>query len=269
MRTFNDKTAPHQLAFEAFGTELRVGTNDRELLDRIEVMVPRGWRRRPRSSKQPLLGLLDEGNDVYSVYRTDGVCIHDAPGREYALTMLDSQIQGNIALDATDFVFVHAGAVADGGRAIVIPALSFSGKTTLVRALVEAGAVYYSDEFAVLDESGRVHPYTKRLSIRRPHQGVDDYPVEQLGGVAGVEPLPIGLVIATHFRPGADWEPRQLSPGAGALEMLKNAVPAQDRPQQTLRVLKKALAGAAILEGERGEADELARVLLDTLRAAA
>ena len=85
-------------------------------------------------------------------------CIHDAPGREYALTMLESQIQGHIALDATEFVFIHAGVVADGGRAIVIPGLSFSGKTTLVRALVEAGAVYYSDEFAALDENGRVLP---------------------------------------------------------------------------------------------------------------
>jgi hypothetical protein len=269
MQTFDDKTAPYQLAFEAYGMQLRICTNSRELLDHVELILPPGWLRRPRSSKQDRLGLLDEGNGIYSIYRPDGACIHDAPGREYALTMLESQIQGHIALDATGFVFIHAGVVADGGRAIVIPGPSFSGKTTLVRALVDAGAVYYSDEFAALDETGRVLPYAKRLTVRHPHEGTDDYSVEQLGGVAGVEPLRMGLMIATHFRPGAEWQPRQLTPGAGALAMLEHAVPAQARPEQTLRVLKRALQGAVILEGERGEANDVARVLLDTLRAAA
>ena len=53
----------------------------------------------------------------------------------------------------------------------MIPGSSFSGKTTLVRALVDAGAVYYSDEFAALDETGRVFRYAKWLSVRRPNQG--------------------------------------------------------------------------------------------------
>jgi hypothetical protein len=283
MQTFDDKTAPYQLAFEAYGMQLRICTNSRELLDHVELILPPGWLRRPRSSKQGRLGLLDEGNGIYSIYRSDGACIHDAPGREYALTMLETQIEGHIALDATEFVFIHAGVVADGGRAIVIPGPSFSGKTTLVRALVDSGAVYYSDEFAALDETGRVLPYAKRLTVRRPHEGADgphkgadgphegagDYSIEQLGGVTGVERLPMGLVIATRFRPGAEWQPRELTPGAGALAMLEHAVPAQARPEQTLRVLKRALQDAVILEGERGEANDVARVLLDTLRAAA
>ena len=48
-------------------------------------------------------------------------------------------------------VFVHAGVVAIDGGAVLIPGKSFSGKTTLTRALVEQGGVYYSDEFAVID----------------------------------------------------------------------------------------------------------------------
>jgi hypothetical protein len=263
MQAFNDKIAPYQLPFEMFGTELRVCTNTPELLERIELMLPLGWRSRPRSPKQVRLGLLAEDNDIYSVYRPDGMCIHDAPGREYALTMLDSQIQGHIALEAPDFTFIHAGVVADGHRALVMPGLSFSGKTTLVRAMVAAGAVYYSDE------TGRVHPYSKRLSIRRDGGGVDDYRVEELGGVAGLEPLPMGLMIATRYRPGAQWQPSELSAGAAALAMLEHAVPAQTRPEQTMRVLKKAAEGAVALQGERGEADALAEVLLESLRAMA
>src|SRR3954447_14642094 len=223
MQTFNDKTAPYQLPFEAFGRHVRICTNRPELLESIEQILPPGWRRRPRSSNQERLGFLHEGDDHYSVYRADAACIHDAPGKDYGLYMLETTLQTHIALEAKDFVFIHAGVVADGNRAIVIPGRSFSGKTTLVHALVDAGAVYYSDEFAVLDEAGRVLPYSKRLSIRRPHEGADDYPVEELGGVAGVEPLAIGLVIATRFISGAEWQPRQLSRGEGALVVLENA----------------------------------------------
>jgi hypothetical protein len=183
--------------------------------------------------------------------------------------MMDAQIQGYVALEAPDYIFIHAGVVADGDRAIVMPGMSFAGKTTLVRALVDAGATYYSDEFAVLDANGRVLPYPKPLSIRNDPRPTIDYPVEELGGVAGVDPLPVKTVIVTRYRPGAAWEPREVTGGAAALLLLEHAVPAQTRPEQTLRHIKQVIARATVLEGERGDADELAQVLLETLRAAA
>ena len=63
-------------------------------------------------------------------------------------------------------IFIHAGVVAQDGVAIALPGVSFAGKTTLVSALVRAGAVYYSDEFAVIDKRGVVNPYPKALSVR-------------------------------------------------------------------------------------------------------
>ena len=268
MQEFTDKTAPHQIPFKAFGVEVRLCTNSAELLERVQSMLPPGWERRPRSSSQIRLGLLEEDNDIYSIYR-DAVCTHDAPGGEYALMMLEMQLSSLIAIEAEDFVAVHAGVVADGDRAIVIPGMSFSGKTTLVRALVEAGAVYYSDEYAMFDEEGRVHPYARLLSFRPPDGRPVELNVEELGGVVGTEPLPVGMVLATRYRPGAEWEPNQLSAGAGVLALLEQAIPAESRPEQTLRVLRKAVEGAVVLESARGEADELAGVLLETLRAAA
>ena len=35
-------------------------------------------------------------------------------------------------------------------------------------ALIEAGAVYYSDEFAVVDPDGWVYPYPQPLGLRSP-----------------------------------------------------------------------------------------------------
>lgn len=269
MQTFNDKAAPYQLAFEAYGMELRLCTSERELLDEVELMMPPVWSRRPRSSSQHTLGLINEGDDIYSVYH-DGVCIHDAPGRRYALMMMEAQVQGHVALKAPNFIFLHAGVVGDGDRAIVIPGLSFSGKTTLVRALVEAGALYYSDEYAVLDEAGRVHPYPKRLSLRTSEGAAHaETHVEELGGKPGEHPLPIGLAVVARYRPGGEWRPRRLAGGAGALALFEHAVPAQERPEQALRYVRRAAERAVVLEGERGEADEFAHILLDTMRAAA
>jgi len=230
---------------------------------RIEPLLPPGWQRRPRSSRQIRVGLLEEDNDVYSIY-SDGICTHDSPGKEYALMMMEAQIQAHFALDAPGLIFVHAGAVADGDRAILIPGLSFSGKTTLVRALVQAGAVYYSDEYAVLDETGRVRPYARPLSFRPPEGRPVNLRVEEMGGIAGTEPLPVGMVIVTRYRPGAEWQPQRLTPGEAA-----HTVPAQTRPEQAMRALGKAADGAVALQGERGEADEFAAMVLEALRAAA
>ena len=60
MREFTDRTAPHQLAFSAFGMQIRICTNAAQLLPEIEALIPPGWQRRPRSSAQQRLGLLDE-----------------------------------------------------------------------------------------------------------------------------------------------------------------------------------------------------------------
>ena len=72
-------------------------------------------------------------------------------------------MHGCVAFRAPDQIFLHAGAVAYLGRMIVLPAAALTGKSTLVAALVRAGATYYSDQFAVVDEQGRVHPYATPL----------------------------------------------------------------------------------------------------------
>lgn len=269
MQEFSEKNAPHQLPFEAYGVEMRICTNSAELLKRVLELIPAGWHRRTRSESQYRIALMAEADDMYAIYNPQGICVHDSHGEEYALLTLETHIQGYLSYEATDYVFVHAGVVADGERAIVMPGLSFAGKTTLVRALVESGAVYYSDEFAVLDESGLVHPYAKPLAIRAFQKPTVNYPVGEFGGVAGEGPLRVGMVLATRYQSGAEWSPRELSTGAGVLAVLEHTVPAQSRPDQSLRVLKRALGGAVILQGERGEADDLAGELLETFRAAA
>jgi hypothetical protein len=147
------------------------------------------------------------------------------------------------------------------GRALLLPGRSFSGKSTLVAALLRAGARYYSDEFAVLDPEGRVHPFAKPLSLRRPG-GVDETPPEALGSRPGKRPLPIGLIAFSRYREGARWRTRPLSPGRAALELLRHTGPARRRPADALRCLSRVVASAPAFSAVRGEASDVAPALL-------
>jgi hypothetical protein len=174
-----------------------------------------------------------------------------------------------VAVLAPEHVFVHAGVVAHGGGALILPGRSLAGKSTLVAALVAHGATYLSDEYAVLDDDGAVHPYPKPLSLRiDPGSLVQwDAPVEHFGGVAADRAFRTAIIAVTTYEPGAQWEPVQKTPADGALALLSNAVPARHRPAQTLAAVRRASADATVLEGPRGEAIETASVLLDALGA--
>jgi hypothetical protein len=262
MLQFTDETAPHQLAFDAFGVKLRVCANSPELLERAEPFLPPGWRPCPAQPDQYPLGILEEKGNGFLVFKGD-TCISEGHGLEYSLTMLEGQIRGHVAVLAPDRTFIHAGAVEHEGRAIVFPGYSFAGKTTLTEAFVRAGATYYSDEFAVLDSDGLVHPYPKPLSIRVGDESLQaDHPVESINGVAGVEAIPLGMVIVTYYKPGTEWAPRELPPGEAALALLSHTVTARTRPDQAIRAISRAVENAVTLEGERGEAAELVDELL-------
>jgi hypothetical protein len=129
---------------------------------------------------------------------------------------------------------------------------------------VKAGATYYSDEFAVLDSQGLVHPFHKPLSLREPGDGgkQTNLAVEEIGGRAASDPLPVGLVLASEYKAGSHWRPRQLSPGEGILVLLANTVPARRSPERVLDTLGRVVAAAPVLKSKRGEATETARRIL-------
>src|SRR3954471_381460 len=257
----NGDTA-RSIAFEAFGVRISVSADPGELLDRVAALLPPGSRSCPPAAVEKSCGIRADGDGSYRCTWADAP-LAVGVDLEFALLLLDNQIRISVGLLAPDRIFVHAGVVAHGGRAIVLPGLSFAGKTTLVVALLGAGAIYYSDEFAVLDERGLVHPYAKSLSIRDRERAQSDHDVESFGGIAGAEPLRIGAVVFTKYRAGAEWEPTRLSPARGALAMLEHTLPVLERSEESIRAIRRAIDGALLLEGDRGEAGATAQQLLD------
>jgi hypothetical protein len=253
----------------AYGVRIGIRVSDAQALAAVRQLLPPGWEEAKSPVVDHLYSLIAGGEE-----RRQGIrrfhLLYSGPTRlardldlAPVLEVLDSDLQLHIAEWARGSVFVHAGVVGWRGKAIVIPGKSYSGKTTLVAALVRAGAVYYSDEYAVIDPVGRVHPYLKPLSIRQEQgQRPRKCTAEELGGAAGAVPLPVGTALVSKYEPGAIWRPRSISPGQGLLALLAHSVPARRQPQRTVRTLRKALTGARILRGIRGEADELVDELL-------
>lgn len=249
--------------------------SDPSALDNVRALLPPGWRHSPRVEVDVLYSLHTggagngRGTRHFNLLYRNSALLARSLRPEDVYDFLESDLRLYVAERATSRVFVHAGVVGWKGRAILIPGRSFTGKTTLVAELVRASAEYYSDEYAVLDERGLVHPYARPLAVREgdgPRQ--THRTVEEFGGRAGKEPLPVGLVVVTRYERDCDWRPRRLTPGEGVLEMLSNTVSARRNPERALNVLSKVADRAVMLNGTRGEATRAAASILKTLVAA-
>lgn len=257
-------------SFKAYGLRVGVRVNDPRVLGDLKERLPPGSEPIESEIVDHLYSVRVGGDSPNSGVKRYNIVFWNA-GRiarsidiEPVLEAFESNLQLTVAEWSPRRVFVHAGVVEWNGKAIVIPGLSFSGKTTLVKHLVLAGAKYYSDEYAVLDGRGRVHPYPRPLGVRSPDATrTDKIPVEDLGGSAGSKPLPVKLVISTSYKAGATWRPRELSAGKGVLELLSHTVCARRQPWLALATLPKVAEQATILKGVRGEASRVAEAILE------
>jgi hypothetical protein len=247
-----------------------VRVTDARVMPQVMELLPPGWKPAASPIVDFLYSLVIGGAAANSSIQRFNLVYFDA-GRlarskdlDDVLKNFESHLQITVADNARRRVFVHAGVVAWKQNAIVIPGRSMSGKTTLVSKLVKAGATYYSDEYAVLDERGFVHPFPRPLGVRQEGQFESQrVHVESLGGKRGVKPLPVRLVISTTYKPGARWQPRPLTTGRGVLELLANTVSARSQTRLAFATLPKAIQSAEILKGVRGEADQVIDSILE------
>ncbi len=254
---------------QAYGVKvgIEVGTNGQSdvLLERLKGVLPNDFQVLKKNAKTDHQFIVKRTKkNKFSLYKGDESIISDSE-EDMMFDRLDSQIRITIAEFAVGNVFVHSGVVAIDGKAIMIPASSFKGKTTLVAELVKNGATYYSDEYAVLDEEGLVHPFAKDLSMRTPDGGGKqiETPVETFGGFAGKSAIPVGMVFVMEFQKYARWKPEILSRGQGVLEIISHTVPIRNDPAFSLTVLNKVVDNAIIVKSKRGEVSRFAKTLIN------
>ena len=259
-------------AFKSFGVRVGVRLNDTAVLKRVVERLPPEATPLDTEIVDHLYSLVIGGSGAgirirrYNIVYCDSRRLARSMELETALDAFESNMQITVAEWSPLRVFVHAGVVDWKGKAIVVPGLSYSGKTTLIKHLVQAGAKYYSDEYAVLDRRGWVHPYPRPLGVRSHDSATTEkIRVEDLGGATGSRPLPVNLIVSTTFKPGAIWRPRRLSAGNCVLELLSHTVNARRRPGVALTTLSKMAANATVLKGLRGEASKTADAILEAV----
>lgn len=244
---------------EAWGSRVRVVADQPGWLEEVRSFFLPGWREVPEAPEATLLQIRQGGAPGEVLLTWEDELSGTARTREERLRFMENWLHLGLAARSPQALFLHAGAVVHRGHGIVLPGSTHAGKSTLVHALVEAGATYYSDEFAVLDPEGRLHPHPVALNLR----GTGSLGVQDLGGPVDLSPVPVGLVLLARHEPGRSQDAfEEVPPGEALLECLQHAVNARAFPALALRCLAPLATGTRFLRGPRGEAPATARSLL-------
>jgi hypothetical protein len=268
----NSLSWPAGFGVIAHGVRIGIRTNDPDMIALLKPRIPRHARPIVRENDYDcVLSVISGGPSGAQRVRKYNLLYHNhmqvsrmrtlAPVID-EFEMLFPLVEGSLAPRR---VFIHAGVVGYLGQAILLPGETHAGKSTLVSELVKAGATYYSDEYAVIDNSGRVHPYSRPISLRGENGSKIHCSAEAFGGAVGKTPLPIGMVAFTNYRPGAKWRPQNVSAGKAFLGLLANCVCARTAPLRTVARIQQLAAESIRIKTDRPEADFAAKNLLQLL----
>ena len=254
--------------FESYGARVEITGNHQAMIERATEVA-----------RVSLLGNVAEVDDgsIHQVLRVDldadgthrlsqnGVELASGDKPDLFFKFFDTIVRVSVGEASADRVFIHAGVVGWKGKAIVLPADSFKGKSTLVAELVRNGAEYYSDDFAVFDADGLLHPFHRPVGMRTSDGRYNVYQltVEELGGRYGHDPIPAGIVLFTGYKKNARWRPKYMTAGQGVLELIQYALPMRKQSEFTFRVLNNITSRAIIVSSRRGTAETFAKTLLN------
>jgi hypothetical protein len=256
----------HNFTFQSFGVNVKIESNSPELLNEAAAMSDRSLlgNIKPIKAKKPdIVFRLDQhGPQSYRMY-LNGEPNVSGRSRWKFLKFYEAMLRTMVGEYAPDLVFIHAGVVGWKGRAILMPADSYQGKSTITAELVRRGAAYYSDDFAILDKKGRVHAFPRMISLRDENYRPFELAPESIGGSMWEKPIPVGFILFTGYKPKARWRPKVLSPGQGVLDLIPFALPFRRNPEFCLSVLNLVAGSAIIASSPRGTAEEFAPLILD------
>lgn len=266
----NEYSQNFQLSFETYGVKIGINSKEEYVLEylkqKLPYFLPNGYEIIENRDADHVFHLRLKDDETFELQLwqkgLENLIFDEARGD--GLVLFENQLHLTVGNYAVSRVFIHAGVISWKGMGIVFPGTGFSGKSTLIAELVKLGAIYYSDEYAVLDEDGYVHPFPRMLLMRGIESELKQTPVsiETLGGKNGVEPIPVKILVFTEYRANARWKPRKLSKAEGVMNLLSNTIPFRQQPQLSLNVLNKIAGQSIMIKSKRGEAQNFATVLL-------
>jgi hypothetical protein len=262
-----DLTGDFGLGIHAFGVRIAILTDNeevRQVLNRYTLpWLPR-VAAKPHSAHAVFRVTADGDGSTFNVFGNG--LVEKAAGLMAVVPALQRLMDEAIIHGQTHLAAIHAGVVAAGGAAVLLPGVSHAGKSSLVAELLRRGAVYFSDEYALLDTKGRVHPYPRALMLRngRPQQQPalpGEFHAKTANSAADIR-----LILAVQYDPAGVWAVNPVSQSEGLLILLRNTPHVLAESPWILGPLRQASAGAVCYEGVRGDAGEAAATILNWLR---
>ena len=259
----------HRTVLRAYGVEALIEADDHRVFEHVKTvalkaLVGRATFEEPDEVRdRPIYSFLTNSAGTIR-FDIAGVTSGDFKEDFGFERFLNAAIRAHIAAMSKSWVFLHAGVVEWRGKAIVLPGHSHKGKTTLVSELIRLGAGYMSDEYAVMDSAGLIHPFERDLGVRfDPLEGPMPVDPAQFGGIRVTDPIEAGLILFTGFVENGEWRPETMTLGNGILESVPEVIPFTFNTEFVLKVLNTTFKRAIIVRSDRGEARDTAPRILE------
>ena len=160
---------------------------------------------------------------------------------------------------------VHAGTVLLGDRALLLPGVTHAGKSSLVAELLRRGATYFSDEYALIDSEGLVHPYPRPLLLRNGSPEQTPALPADCNARTGDTPAPVGWILSLEYQAENTWNVAAISQSEALLTLLRNTPHALSESPDMVAVFQRAVAGATCYVGRRPDAREAVSQILQLI----
>lgn len=240
----------------AFDCNVRVAADCLETYTILERYVFPSFPRRAKTTyKTDLFIRVDRVADQFQL-SVDGVTMSSAVQANILVPDLIRALDDVVIRRLTEFHAVHAGAVLLGERALLLPGITHAGKSSLVAELLRRGATYFSDEYALIDSAGRVHPYPRPLLLRNGSPQQSPCLAAEFNARTGNTPMPVGWILSLEYLPESTWSVAAVCQSEALLILLRNTPHILSESPNMVSVFQRAVACATCYAGRRAEADE-------------
>lgn len=258
----------NKISLESFGVKVEIKSDNPEhlykIIENLPAILSKNIKAYNGVNTDLFFEIKNSKKGFYRILKNSELVPSEEKSENQIIEYFLHQLRLCIAEHSPSKVFVHAGVIGWNNQAFVFPGVSYSGKTTIVTEFIKRGAIYYSDEYAVFDKYGFVHPFSKELSIRgfSREDEREEIPVEKLGGIVGKKPISVKLVFFTEYEKEANWKPIKLSTGRALLELIPHTLPIRRDPKNTIKFLNKVLNRAIIAKSKRSNAEDFVNSIL-------
>jgi hypothetical protein len=249
----------------AFGCNVQVAADCLETYSSLKRYVFPSLPRLVSTTTEPDIFIrLDRVADQ-SQLSVDGVVVASASRTINLVPDLIRALDDAVVQRLSGMRAVHAGTVLWGERALLLPGITHAGKSSLVAELLRRGATYFSDEYALIDLEGRVHPYPRPLLLR--NGSPEQFPVlpAEFKARTGDTPVPVGWILSLEYLPESVWSVQAVPQSEALLILLRNTPHILSESPDLVAVFQRAVAGATCYAGRRPDADEAVNRILQLI----